>query len=165
MKEIGALLYLDVIINNGDRLPLIWQNQGNSGNLMLDKITGQVISLDTSCNVINNDLYPEKVEEYYTKIREFVENLKEHKDQVIEPFQYIGQTIFSFSGYNVGEDGAKLIQEGFINAFKHMKSLNITEEQITTWKNMINGLQITDIPEYVSTFITNIFKIFDEILS
>jgi len=162
MTEIGSVLYLDVLLNNGDRLPLIWQNQGNSGNLMLDKFTGQVISIDSSGSPININLYPQRVEEYYAKVKKLLVNIKEHKGKVIDPFRYIGQTIGSFTDFNVGEDGLMLIQEGFLNSFRRMKNLNITEEQINEWKNIINELEITEIPDYFTEFLTNVYHIFNE---
>jgi len=32
--EIGQLLAFDLLINNYDRLPLVWTNTGNSGNIL-----------------------------------------------------------------------------------------------------------------------------------
>lgn len=37
LRKIGAILALDVLVNNVDRLPLIWDHQGNPGNLMFDE--------------------------------------------------------------------------------------------------------------------------------
>jgi len=36
-QEIGELLAFDLLINNYDRLPLVWNNTGNSGNIIFCK--------------------------------------------------------------------------------------------------------------------------------
>jgi len=44
--KVGALAALDVLINNMDRVPLLWDNEGNTGNLMVvvDQQNGDVVS-------------------------------------------------------------------------------------------------------------------------
>lgn len=42
LRELGRILALDVLCNNGDRFPLIWDNRGNPGNLMLARGPGKV---------------------------------------------------------------------------------------------------------------------------
>lgn len=42
LREIGRILSLDVLCNNGDRFPLIWDNRGNPGNVMMARGPGTV---------------------------------------------------------------------------------------------------------------------------
>ena len=42
LEELGRVLALDVLCNNGDRFPLIWDNRGNPGNTMLATGAGKV---------------------------------------------------------------------------------------------------------------------------
>jgi len=37
LKQIGAILVLDVVMNNFDRMPFIWDNQGNAENILFSK--------------------------------------------------------------------------------------------------------------------------------
>ena len=46
MRAIGAVCALDVILNNADRLPLLWNNNGNVANLMFCESWNQVIAID-----------------------------------------------------------------------------------------------------------------------
>lgn len=43
LRELGLMLLLDVLLNNGDRLPLIWKNRGNPGNVMFSGKDGRVV--------------------------------------------------------------------------------------------------------------------------
>jgi hypothetical protein len=38
LRELGRLLALDAVLNNSDRLPLMWNNQGNAGNIMASSV-------------------------------------------------------------------------------------------------------------------------------
>ena len=50
LRELARLCLLDVVINNLDRLPVLWDNAGNLNNLMLgpDGLVGidQAVALD-----------------------------------------------------------------------------------------------------------------------
>jgi predicted protein tyrosine phosphatase len=46
LRGVGAICALDVLLNNSDRLPLLWDNAGNPANLMLDK--GGIMSSSSS---------------------------------------------------------------------------------------------------------------------
>lgn len=40
LGTLGTVLGMDVLLNNWDRLPLIWDNEGNPGNLLVRKVGG-----------------------------------------------------------------------------------------------------------------------------
>jgi len=61
LKELAIILALDIITNNGDRLPLVWPNQGNSGNLMMSH-TGQFICIENCFNDIKDPEKSEKIQ-------------------------------------------------------------------------------------------------------
>ena len=46
MRDIGAVCALDVLLNNADRLPLLWNNNGNVANLMFCESRLQVMAID-----------------------------------------------------------------------------------------------------------------------
>ena len=45
LKGIGKLIVLDFILNNWDRLPIIWDNEGNYANIMFQD-DGSVVGID-----------------------------------------------------------------------------------------------------------------------
>lgn len=46
MRDVGAVCALDVILNNADRLPLLWHNNGNAANLMFCQSRNRVVAID-----------------------------------------------------------------------------------------------------------------------
>jgi hypothetical protein len=51
--DIGAVCGLDVLLNNSDRLPLLWDNGGNAANLMIlrstQHIETEIVAIDQAC--------------------------------------------------------------------------------------------------------------------
>eukprot|EP00054_Salpingoeca_dolichothecata_P027164 m.197762 g.197762 ORF g.197762 m.197762 type:complete len:93 (+) comp25882_c0_seq5:47-325(+) len=68
LQEIGAVMLLDVLCNNGDRLPLIWDNRGNPGNIMFALGLGKIISLDNQIAPIDKSLHTDAFAEYLAKV-------------------------------------------------------------------------------------------------
>lgn len=52
--QLGRLMALDMLINNFDRLPLVWSNEGNLGNVMLGSGLGAVVGIDQCVNPIRH---------------------------------------------------------------------------------------------------------------
>lgn len=48
LRDIGLVLCLDIVTNNSDRLPLIWNNEGQLENLIISQ-AGQIVAIDNSC--------------------------------------------------------------------------------------------------------------------
>lgn len=46
LESLGAIMAFDMFIHNHDRLPCIWDNKGNPGNVMFDASTNEPISID-----------------------------------------------------------------------------------------------------------------------
>jgi hypothetical protein len=44
LTQMGRIIALDVLLNNWDRLPVIWDNEGNWGNLIVSHDSGRCVS-------------------------------------------------------------------------------------------------------------------------
>merc|ERR1740121_1799084 len=44
--HLGRLMAYDMLINNFDRIPLVWSNEGNFGNVMIDASQSIVVGID-----------------------------------------------------------------------------------------------------------------------
>jgi len=157
LKELATILALDILTNNGDRLPLIWPNQGNSGNLMMSH-TGQLISIENSFNDIRD---PEKSEKYKKSIEDLCEKITENPNKEIPEFVHINQKIFSYTDYSFQIQGTIELQRSFWEFLKNSLEINL-EEEMKKWKNILsgftiplNGLDAINIP-----FINGIWNIF-----
>lgn len=56
MQQIGGMIAVDMLINNFDRTPLIWNHQGNANNLMFTVTPdGPVlVAIDNTTQPIHN---------------------------------------------------------------------------------------------------------------
>jgi len=54
LNDLGLLMALDVFINNWDRIPIIWENKGNPGNILFvpANIQRPVVGIDQYINAI-----------------------------------------------------------------------------------------------------------------
>ena len=67
MDGIGQWLAYDMLINNFDRLPLIWNNDGNCGNLLFDS-HGHVYGIDQRATAIVSNM----LEQYLERIHHMI---------------------------------------------------------------------------------------------
>jgi hypothetical protein len=65
LRDIGKCIALDILLNNFDRIPIVWSNDGNPANLLLTDTELHLV--DTSYNKIVDD---EQVNKRMEKIRE-----------------------------------------------------------------------------------------------
>lgn len=63
---LGRLMGFDVLINNFDRLPLAWSNEGNLGNVMLSTVLDGPVGIDHSVHPITN---PAGLQNYLGRVR------------------------------------------------------------------------------------------------
>lgn len=66
-RELGRLMAFDMLLNNLDRLPLAWTNDGNLGNVMLGSSQGAVVGIDQSVHPIS---HPDGLLRYLDRVRE-----------------------------------------------------------------------------------------------
>lgn len=72
LRRIGSLVALDCLLNNLDRLPAIWFNEGNLSNVMVCN-GGEVIGIDQQVNPIG---HPTGKKEYLQRVRGFCDDAK-----------------------------------------------------------------------------------------
>ena len=57
----------DVLMNNGDRLPLVWANAGNAGNVMFCAgYSAIVTNIDSQMTSINAHKFPKEFQQVFT---------------------------------------------------------------------------------------------------
>lgn len=125
LRALGTFVAFDILINNFDRLPCVWDNKGNAGNVMFTKSTNDPMSIDNSvcCIPPENE---EAFDKYMERIRDVVADCIRHVDQGVEQLEFArirsllkdgnleGQG-WTGLGIDIGVEGTLQIQTGFMN--------------------------------------------------
>ncbi|KAL6067313.1 hypothetical protein QOT17_008932 [Balamuthia mandrillaris] len=127
LRELGRLLALDVLTNNSDRLPLLWNNRGNGGNLMFAGPNGILVNIDNKVVPINGEAYPKKLEEYMTNVRSLLSTLIKNPLVEHKSFQTIRGQLLSITEYDIGERGCVEMQQGFLQVVHGLRLGDGTE--------------------------------------
>jgi hypothetical protein len=113
--ELGRLTSFDVLTNNWDRLPLIWNNKGNGENIIL--CNDFVIGIDhTICSIHPEDCKPQ-YDQYIEKVRCLVTELNGSPGPVLNKMR---EFILNCVGYDIGKEGELCVAQGLRDGIKVM---------------------------------------------
>jgi len=138
LHNLGVILAVDVITNYSDRLPLIWDNPGNSGNLMITN-KGQFVSVENGITTFatNSATY----EQYSKRVKTFLDSLINNPETVLPEFQKIDDKFMEFAGISIGDVGILAVQEGFIEFIRNTPKLELSKAQLENWKSVLEKFQ------------------------
>jgi hypothetical protein len=80
-NQLGNLIAFDIFCNNGDRLPVVWDNRGNLGNVYIQPFSNDsidIINLDSNIRIIDIEKYPDEYEKYKKAVVTFLSSLKDN---------------------------------------------------------------------------------------
>lgn len=117
LSTIGSTLLFDMLINNFDRVPSIWNNEGNAANLIFqtseDNDGGECCSgislIDQTVTSISHE---EQRQKYMEKVYAFVSGAVKGELAVAEPLQGFFLTN-TYNTCDIGEKGMKALLNGF----------------------------------------------------
>eukprot|EP00045_Choanoeca_perplexa_P009717 m.94794 g.94794 ORF g.94794 m.94794 type:complete len:358 (+) comp15004_c0_seq4:778-1851(+) len=147
LKEVGRIAAVDMLLNNFDRTPLIWDHEGNANNMMF---TSQgVAAIDNATTGITN---PEGVERYTARVKAaVVEAFSKDIDGVhsMRLFKYISKWI----GRELEPSEKQHLQEGIADQSQAIAAYtNLTR----SWENAFStfsgaswgasGMEIVNLP-------------------
>mmetsp|Transcript_23442 Transcript_23442/g.61391 ORF Transcript_23442/g.61391 Transcript_23442/m.61391 type:complete len:403 (+) Transcript_23442:63-1271(+) len=138
LREIGRILALDVLCNNGDRFPLIWDNRGNPGNVMMARGVGKAVSIDSQIQPIDAVQHRVHFEAYLDKVRELVESLKAKGDgEELPQFKRVRDKLLEFTAHDVGTAGTIEMQKGFLEVSANKDAFGITKDRLSKWRDAV----------------------------
>ncbi|KAI3651947.1 hypothetical protein MP228_003250 [Amoeboaphelidium protococcarum] len=97
ITSLGKILALDVMLNNGDRIPFIWENQGNPGNMHtviranesnLDgnennfNLVVDLINIDPGIRALDIEQFPQEGDEYINKVADVLKKMVQFDQNV-----------------------------------------------------------------------------------
>ncbi|CAE8692319.1 unnamed protein product [Polarella glacialis] len=136
LLELGSLIALDCLLNNLDRVPAIWHNDGNLSNVMISA-SGDVVGIDQQVNAIRDPVGREK---YLSALRDFCSDARLGRVSGSAPAARIKTAIVENCGVELSEDQCVMVLDGAFRTFRHVAehradlaaSLTLVGEKLTT---------------------------------
>eukprot|EP00730_Choanoeca_flexa_P013546 TRINITY_DN5442_c0_g1_i1.p1 TRINITY_DN5442_c0_g1~~TRINITY_DN5442_c0_g1_i1.p1 ORF type:complete len:414 (+),score=88.40 TRINITY_DN5442_c0_g1_i1:87-1328(+) len=148
INELARLLLLDVLLNNGDRLPLIHDNRGNPGNVMLCRGSGQVVAIDSAMAAINKRDYPEQYQAYLDKVGSLVDSLLETRDSegkttaVLPAFATVQDKLREYTGYQMSDIMVRQLQDAFLTAATSLHADSVLKRmELKAWRQLLGQVE------------------------
>eukprot|EP00051_Salpingoeca_urceolata_P030448 m.8936 g.8936 ORF g.8936 m.8936 type:complete len:400 (-) comp3369_c0_seq2:86-1285(-) len=137
LEALGAVLVLDVLCNNGDRLPLIWENRGNPGNVMICNQRQQVVSVDSQLLPIADD-HAQQRQEYMDKVSGLISRLRADPVAEAPEFAAVRTKLREFTGYDCGIAGCEAMQAGFLKTADTCGGV-LSVERLEGWRDALRS--------------------------
>ncbi|PRP75788.1 hypothetical protein PROFUN_08782 [Planoprotostelium fungivorum] len=164
LEAIGHLIAFDLYVNNWDRFPYVWMNNGNPKNVMFNIRKEKVLGIDHTFTSIDPEQFGENCEKYLQSVQEAIEEAAAHPDKESSQTKRVRDFLLEHSKVDIGEDGSKVIQRGLLKGVSMIGSLDldqIYQQQREVKHDILPTAKANDIPAE-ATGITRINRNFIE---
>ncbi|EGD73588.1 hypothetical protein PTSG_05298 [Salpingoeca rosetta] len=129
LKSLGAVIAMDVLLNNFDRTPFVWSHEGNANNIMFARDSPTAFAIDNTSAAITDD---EGREAYCSKVTTAV---KEAINQTNGPhIKAVVTFLETWTGLTLTDEQRMAIQTGLVEACERIsKQLDVT----AAWQSMM----------------------------
>eukprot|EP01137_Pigoraptor_chileana_P002398 Opistho-2@41187 len=143
LREIGRLMGVDCLLNNSDRLPLVWDNRGNPGNLMLAGSIGCIVAIDNQFIPVDVGTHPERVAAQRVRVEELCRCVRDNPGVPLTQFQRICDKLLEYTGFTVGTEGVLEMQEGFAQFVALISATDRVgfEGELKSWRDAIRRIE------------------------
>lgn len=117
-NSLGRLMSYDLLINNFDRLPLAWSNEGNLGNVMLSSGSSDVVGIDQSVQPITN---AEGLSNYLLRVKKVCEAVRSGEG---EPFKTVMQAIYINTAIELSSEETCFLRRGCLAFLEEVAQMN-----------------------------------------
>jgi len=114
LTQVGSLIALDCLLNNVDRVPAIWLNDGNLSNVMVTGTT--VVGIDQQVNPIADEAGKAR---YLALLREFCDDAV-HRRVSSPASKRIRTALLENTGVDFSDETFGFLLEGTLAAFRSM---------------------------------------------
>jgi len=127
LKDIGSLIAFDMLINNWDRLPFIWKNDGNPKNIIFDLNQSLIYGIDNSITSIDITIFSSNFQSYKREVDSALNQIFDNPNKESTNTKRVRDFIKLYSGIDIGEIGCVQIQLGIIETVKQASKLQVQE--------------------------------------
>ncbi len=142
-KTLGQIIVADVLLNNFDRIPVVWDNNGNAGNVFFqlhNKI--RTVAIDQVCCRIQDEALRQQ---YVSRVKEFALAMKNHGKENNSFLETIVKFLKHYApkDYHSHFDGKikEQIYDGIMEMINYCKVLVTSQETIAAWKEQIEMMK------------------------
>ena len=134
LLQFGRMIGLDFITNNFDRFPVVWNNNGNPGNVMFygnteedgvaEEVANRIVAIDNMTSCISRSKFKAEYDAYADKTSNVLTALFQDPTNINDAFNRV--RMFLENGVpnggwpglhiDIGETGVKIVQEGFLES-------------------------------------------------
>jgi ankyrin repeat protein len=113
LRHLGKIIAFDMLINNTDRFPVVWDNEGNLGNLLFDE-SGAIVAIDQMLIAIDSENENPLLQKYLDRVDGFLAKVcgAASADAAAPALKPIQDFIRQATGFDVLEAGCVCIAEG-----------------------------------------------------
>lgn len=136
LRHIGRMMAFDILIFNYDRLPCVFQNGGNTENVMIAD-DGSVVAIDSMISGfdISNPAAREQFEAFLKRVGALVASTLAAPTTPLAEFSAVRELLLKGRGdesseaycpplaYDIGDEGVREIQSGFLSCLRDFDQL------------------------------------------
>ena len=140
LTEIGRIMLMDIVINNFDRLPLCWKNDGNPDNILVRIPTmpnsdAVVVAIDSTLTCIrNSDGYQRYVDTVRSTLAELHASRTAQSACMGTSMRRVCDSLLNCTGYAIDDEGCAMLVEGLKLGCRQLKSLR---ERESLWAEVL----------------------------
>jgi len=163
LKEMGQLTCLDIVTNNWDRLPIIWDNEGNFRNLYLEEEEGpdnttrwNVVGIDQGLSAVKKEVHPEGHEKYMNRVEALMDQIVEKPNEEAAELLRFRECLYTSLALELTSQDSLEIQAGILESARafarlELKDLVDLKEKVRNlirqdwsdvWANGVEGIHI-----------------------
>eukprot|EP01087_Luapelamoeba_hula_P011633 TRINITY_DN3179_c0_g1_i1.p1 TRINITY_DN3179_c0_g1~~TRINITY_DN3179_c0_g1_i1.p1 ORF type:complete len:359 (-),score=71.42 TRINITY_DN3179_c0_g1_i1:61-1137(-) len=126
LRALGNLAALDMLTNNWDRIPFVWDNSGNWKNVILHKSEKgwELVGIDHGFTAI---VIPEGMEKYTARVNTYVSKLVKQPSKEASETKSVREILRGHTTYDIGEAGSVEIQRGIMDVVSTVTSMQKEE--------------------------------------
>jgi hypothetical protein len=124
LRAIGRIMLLDILVNNFDRLPLCWNNDGNPDNILVRPAgaAARVVAIDHTLTCIKNaDGRRRYVQQVQDALRELVSGASGPCTSRVRA------SLVNCTGYEIDAEGVGMLVAGMRDACRALATLALVE--------------------------------------
>jgi hypothetical protein len=160
VRQLGAILALDVLVNNVDRLPLIWDHQGNAGNVMLNErnqpisIDGQIVGLSAASGRA----------EYMARVVGLLRARQPERTRTAAAPQFgaVRSALRQHCHVDIGVAGELQLEDGFWSIVRRAARGESISGELTQWVGLLARFEpaLSDLPQIQADFVDEVWSLF-----